>query len=223
MRRWREPLLALALGVLALTLLAGAILEWVWPAMAILPTVLTWAGMVAVCVYALTRSRPVGLFRFHPLDVLYGVVLGVMLRMAQGWTEVGLSGRAPFPSFPLVDGRLGVESWLLDVAGAILIGPTVEEFFFRVVILVTIYNLLRRPFGRGTAGAISVLASSGVFVIAHVVVAGSDASSMIAVAGLGLVCGLLVVLTGRVWAAVITHSCFNASYVLLAAVGTVWG
>ncbi|MGO3233789.1 MAG: CPBP family glutamic-type intramembrane protease, partial [Microbacterium sp.] len=36
----------------------------------------------------------------------------------------------------------------------------------------------------------------------------------------GLTCGLLVLLTGRIWGAVLTHMVFNGAWVMLALVGT---
>ncbi|MDF2492885.1 MAG: hypothetical protein K0Q58_1463, partial [Microbacterium sp.] len=44
-----------------------------------------------------------------------------------------------------------------------------------------------------------------------------------AIALVGLVASALVLVTGRLWGAVITHVVFNASYVALALVGTVAG
>ena len=67
-----------------------------------------------------------------------------------------------------------------------------------------------RPFGRLTAGLVALLVSTGLFVLVH----GLDRSTLAAgcvlsLALLGLVCGLLVLLTGRIWGAVLVHVVFN--------------
>jgi membrane protease YdiL (CAAX protease family) len=46
---------------------------------------------------------------------------------------------------------------------------------------------------------------------------------VISLALLGVVGGLLVVLTGRIWPAVLVHIVYNGSYVVLALAGTFLG
>jgi membrane protease YdiL (CAAX protease family) len=72
------------------------------------------------------------------------------------------------------------------------------------------------------AGGIAVVASTGLFLLAH----GLDAVALdqvVSLALLGLVCGLTVVLTGRIWGAVLIHVVYNGSFVLLALAGTLLG
>lgn len=96
-------------------------------------------------VYALTRSRPAGLLRFRVLDVLYAAALGVMLRLAQGWIEVASYGRAAFPSYALIDGRLFPWWWLTDGLAVAVGAPVVDEFFFRGVVLVSLTPFCAAP------------------------------------------------------------------------------
>ena len=215
-------MLAVALIALAVALLAGLLVDGLWssPYAGAAATVIMWVGLGGVIVYAFRQSRPAGLLRFRALDVLYGVMLGLILRIVQGWIETGERGAPAFPSVALVDGRVGIEWWVVDVAGALVVAPVLEELFFRGVLLVAVYSALRRPFGAVTAGITAVLASSGLFVIVHALVRGGDLSGTLSLFLLGLVCGSLVVLTGRVWSAVILHVIFNASYLALMAVGT---
>jgi len=222
--RWRESLLAIALVSLGIGTLAGAIVAWLWasPWAAASATALLWAGMLVPVVFALSRSRPAGLLRFRALDLLYGVALGGMLRLAQGWMEVASDGRAVFPAYPLVDGRLSDWWWLTDGVAVVVAAPVVEEFFFRGVILVALYTVLRPAFGHVVAGAVGVVVSAGLFVLGHVLIAGSGWDDLIVTALLGVVCGILVILTGRIWGAVLVHVVYNATSVALALVGTMW-
>jgi membrane protease YdiL (CAAX protease family) len=176
--------------------------------------------MLVPVVLALCRSRPAGLFRFRALDVLYGIVLGVLLRVAQGWIAQVGGGAAPFPSYPTIDGEPGASWWLTDVVAVVAIGPVVEEFFFRAVILVSVFTLLRRRFGHVAAGISAVLVSAAAFVMLHSLLVGQTADLVVATALLGAVCASLVMLTGRIWGAVLVHVIYNATYVLLALIGT---
>lgn len=223
-RRWREGLLAVALIALAVALATVTLLEVVWPSpqTALVSVVVLWVAFGGVAIYALVRSRPIGLLRFRAVDVLYAAGLALVLRIVQGWVETAEHGSAAFPSAPLVDGRPRLEWVLTDAVGAVLIAPVVEEFFFRAVILVTVYGLLRRRFGELAAGVAAVLASAGLFVLTHALLQDMDLTAAISVLLLGLVCAAFVVLTGRIWAAVLLHVGFNATYVVLVAVQTVF-
>ena len=143
-----------------------------------------------------------------------------MLRLAQGWIAEALSGKDSFPSYVLVDGRLSQWWWLTDLVAVAVIAPVIEELFFRGVILVSLYTVLRRPFGRAAAGIVAVVASAALFVLLHGVSGGMSADQVVAVGLLGLVCGLLVMLTGRIWGAILVHAVFNATFVVLALTGT---
>lgn len=224
-RSWRESLLAIALISLGLGVLAGTLVASIWqsPWAAASATALVWLGMLVPVVWALSRSVPIGMLRFRVIDLLYGVVLAGVLRVAQGSIETSLGGSGALPSYPLIDGGLPAGWWFTDAVSVIVIAPVVEEFFFRCVILVVIYCLLRRISGRGVAAFVAVVLSTGLFVVVHALSAGLDAQSVISLTLLGLVCGALVMLTGRIWGAVLVHIFFNASFVALALVGTFLG
>ncbi|WP_243075699.1 CPBP family intramembrane glutamic endopeptidase [Microbacterium sp. SS28] len=223
-RRWREWLLAGALVGLGLGVLGGALVRglwqspWAWAA----ALALVWLGMLVPVVWAFTRSRPAGLLRFRALDLLYAVVLGVALRIVQG-ALAAASGNAAFPSYGLVDGRLSTEWLFAEVLGPLLAAPIVEEFFFRAVIIVALYTVLRRPLGHVVAGVAAGLTSVGLFVLVHGLTLAAPVDAVVSIALLGLVCSLLVLLTGRIWGAVLVHLSFNASYVALALVGAFLG
>lgn len=223
-RRWRLPLLAVALLSLGIAVPLSAVIAWLWssPGSGLIATAVLWVGMLVPIVYAFSRSRPIGLLRLRPIDLLFGLALGLLLRLMQGWTEIAVGGSGALPSYPLVDGALS-PAWLIgDGLGAVLITAPLEEFFFRGVVLVAVHETLRRSAGRLTAAIAGIAASTILFVLMHGL-SGASADGIVGVGLLGLVCGLLVVLTGRIWGAVLVHLVYNATYVGLAIVGTLWG
>lgn len=223
-QHWREMLLAGALISVGAAILFAALLVWLWPSpwAPASATAILWIGMLVPVVAAFLRSRPIGLLRLRPLDLLYGVVLGAMLRVTQGWLELAAGGSGALPSYVLIDGAPPTGWWLTDILGAAIIAPVLEEFFFRGVVLVTIYTMLRRPIGRAVAGAVALLVSSGLFLLAHGLTLTVAFGETLSLALLGLVCGLLVLLTGRIWGAVLVHVVYNVSYIVLALIGTYW-
>jgi hypothetical protein len=215
--RWREGLLAVALISLGAGVLLGALVAAVWdsPWAAASATVIVWIGMLLPIAWAFTRSRPIGLLRLRALDVLYGLVLGALLRTTQGWLE-GLDGTpALLPTLVQVDGVVPLSTVVFDVVAPVVVAPVVEEFFFRGVLLVALYTVLRRPFGKFAAGLAAALVSTALFVLMHGISSVGDVSAVVSLSLLGMVCALLVLLTGRIWAAVLVHAVYNASYVAL--------
>lgn len=225
MYRWREPVLAVALISLGVGIAASSLIMSLSPsawAPMLASAVLAIAFVVPV-VWALSRSRPATLLRFRPVDLLYGVVLGALLRVSQGWIALALGDDGALPSYVRVGDALP-DGWLFtEGLWVVALAPVAEELFFRGVIMVSVFTLLRRRFGGRVAGFVAVMVSMALFVVVHTVTGALSADQVIAVVLLGLVCALLVMCTGRVWGAVLTHACFNASYVALALVGTYWG
>jgi len=220
--RWREGLLAIALISLGAGVLLGSLVAAVWdsPWAAASSTAIVWIGMLLPIVWAFTRSRPIGLLRVRAVDVLYGVVLGALLRTTQGWIE-GLDGTpAEWPGLVQVGASVPLSSVIFDVAGPVVVVPVVEEFFFRAVVLVSLYTVLRRPFGKLTAGLAAALGSTALFVVMHGISGAADVSGVVSLSLLGLVCALLVLLTGRIWGAVLVHVVYNGSYLALAVLAT---
>lgn len=217
MLRWREGLLAFALVGLGLGLSGGWVAQYVW-GLPVVATVIIWLGMLVPVAFALRRSVPVGLLRFRPVDLLWGLAFGLGVRMLQG-----AMAQSAWPSLPTVDGQLSTSWWFDGLIGPVVAAPLIEEFFFRGVVLVALFTALRRPFGGFTAGLVAWLMSTALFVLAHAVDAGTDVTAVVAVTVVGAVCGLVVLLTGRIWGAVLVHFVFNATGVLLALVGTFWG
>ena len=69
------------------------------------------------------------------------------------------------------------------------------------------------------AGAVAVVVSTGLFVLLHSLTGALAVDEVISLSLLGLVCGLLVVLTGRIWPAVLVHVVYNFTFVVLALAG----
>lgn len=178
--------------------------------------------MLVPTVLAFRRSRPVGLLRFRPLDLMWGLGLAVVLRIVQGLLAQSIAGESSLPSFTTIGGGTADGWWLDGIIGAVLIAPVIEEIFFRALVLVTVFTMLRRPLGHLAAGIIAAMGSTGLFVLAHSMTGAVSVDTVIATTLLGFTCSAIVLLTGRIWGAVIVHAVYNASYVALAVVGTVF-
>jgi membrane protease YdiL (CAAX protease family) len=214
---------SLGAGVLVATaagqFIGGVVGGWVG-------TVVLWIAMIVPVLYAFSRSVPRGLLRFRPTDLLFGVVFGVALRIVSGWLDQAASGVAVWPSYPTIDGQLSGDWWFVELAIPVVIAPLVEEFFFHALLLVALYTAFRRLTRvRAAAGFGAALVSTGLFVLLHALTGslGATWASSATIALVGLVGAAVVLLTGRVWGAVLTHVVFNGTYVVLAVAGTLAG
>lgn len=222
-RGWNAEVLGWAVLGLGAALLAGGglgtFLGGMWGTMAL------WIALAVPVVFAFRRGVPRGLLSFRAVDLLYAVVLGGALRLVQG----SLAGPAAWPSYPSLDGTLPPLWWATDLIPGGVVAPVVEEFFFRGLLLVAHFTVVRRLLqGSGgdgivPAAIISVIAVAGVFVLAHQLLAPLTADAALALALLGLVTGALVVCTGRIWPAVLVHAVYNLTGVGLTVVGTLLG
>ncbi|GAA1533310.1 hypothetical protein GCM10009803_12480 [Microbacterium ginsengiterrae] len=215
-------MLGWALVALGAGLLGGALLG------GLLGTVVLWVALLVPIVLAYRRGIPRGLLVFRAVDLIYGVVLGTILRLAQGLLANAFGGSGALPSYPSLDGMLPAGWWLEDLLGGAMVAPVIEEFFFRGFLLIVIFTLVRRLAGAhraaiGLGAVVGVIASTAVFVLTHALTAAQHTSDLIGLTLVGLVCGALVVTTGRILPAVLVHAIYNASGVLLAVAGTLLG
>ncbi|MCH8559470.1 CPBP family intramembrane glutamic endopeptidase [Nesterenkonia sp. DZ6] len=220
-RAWNGTVLAytaVAVGA-ALVLSVAARTQLEAPLGPVLSSLLLWIGMAVPVVIAIARSRPRGLFRFRWTDILWGLGLGVLLRIVQGWLEVAAGSPGGLPSYPTLNGDLSINAtWLLlGLFAPVLILPLVEEFLFRGVVLVSVYRMARRGV---EAGLLAILASTAAFVALHAVNGMNRWDEPVYLALVGLTCGMLVLFTGRIWGAVLVHMVFNGMWVALALTGT---
>lgn len=220
-RRWDSIVLAIALLSLGIGAFGSALVSSVWvsPWSGLVSTAALWVGMLFAVVYAFSRGRPAGLLTLRPVDVLFGLVLGLFLRMLQGWLTD--AGAQPMPSIATLDGAIPSTWFLTEALPGALIAPAVEEFFFRTVLLVTVYSLLRRPAGRFAAALAAVLVSTAAFILMHAVDGSLPIAEALPLGAVGLTCALLVMLTGRIWGAVVVHIVYNTAMLVIVAAGTV--
>lgn len=215
MRSWDTTLLIVAVVSLGAAIFAGSLVQLLWasPWAPLASTAILWLGMILPVAVAVRRGRPAGLLRCRGVDLIWGLALGLGLRLFEGW--VSDAAASPFPTAGPASG------WLLTEAlPAGLVGPIVEEFFFRAVILVAVYGLFRRTAGRAGAAIAAVLVSTATFILIHVVDGSLPLTESIAVGAVGLACATLVMLTGRIWGAVLAHIVYNSTLLLLMAAGT---
>ena len=185
-----------------------------------------WLSMLIPVVFAFRISVPRGLFRFRPVDLLFGLFLGILLRFVQGGLAEAATGNATWPSYFSADGSLGSQWMLNDLLLPVLVLPVLEEFFFHGFLLVALFTVFRRlTDSRIVAGFGALLATTGLFVLLHQLTGSLVPTwdGAVSIALVALAAGLLVLTTGRLWSAVLLHITFNGTYVLLALVGTVLG
>lgn len=197
-------------GLIASVTVAGA-------ATPLASTILLWSIMLGAVVYSISVLRPRGLLRFKLSDLVFGVASATLIRIFGG-----LIAGADLAPFPTLQTSASPASWAVTQGiPAMLIGPAVEEFFFRAVLLVAAYLLLRDRIGWLMAGVIASTASAGGFVLLHGAFAPLVASDSIQLLMVGLACSLLVLLTGRLWGALVLHIFYNMAFLLTAVLGTV--
>lgn len=210
-------MLAVALLGLGAGVLGAGLANVLLPGAPIVSTIALWSGLIAATVFAFLRARPAGLLRIRPTDLLWGFGLGLLLRVFQGW--VSGADAAAFPSISSATGAADASWWLTQFLPAGLIGPVVEEFFFRAVVVVAVYQLLRRSVGPVAAAVTALLVSAGTFVVLHGIRGILLLNDGLIFFAVGAACGLLVLLTGRLWGAVFLHVVYNISYLVLFLVG----
>lgn len=181
---------------------------------------IVWTSMAVPVALAFARSRPRGLLRFRVIDLVYGVVFGILLRLVQGAVAGSGDGAAPWPSTFSTDGELP-PAFIVDAVVGSLVTPPLEELFFRGVVLVSVFAVLRRGVGGVAARIAAVALSTALFVAAHELTAPRDPSDLVSLTLLGVVAGVFTIGTGRMWPAVVVHVVFNASGFALVAAGTI--
>lgn len=180
-----------------------------------------WAAMLMAVTFALVRSQPAGLLRFRPLDLLWGLGIGLILRMVQGF--IGGANLSAFPALQASGDQLGGGSTVAPVIYLGMAGAVVEELFFRMLLLVVLFQMLRRTVGPAAAGMTALLVSTGGFVLLHAFFSAISLVDAMQFFLLGATCSLLVLLTGRVWGAVLVHLVYNGTLLALVFVGAAAG
>ena len=171
-----------------------------------------------------TRSlvRDIGL-RFRPLDLLWGLTVGVLARVFA--TIVEIAGYGQMGSAGATLGEPVRDLWwlLLVLLAPVVISPFIEEMFFRGLVLRSVQGAASgRTVSRSVAAGTAVVVSAAVFALVHVIETGSmTATVVIGVSTFlfGLGAGALTVVTGRLGGAIVAHVTFNALVVMPALLG----
>jgi len=174
-----------------------------------------WAVAVAL-VYRWGSGIPL---RFRWIDVLWGVGIGFVARAVASSIELGVYGRvgALYLGSPTDSGPGPTVVFVLAaVAVPVVLGPVIEELFFRGAVLGVLRGTSR------ATGVIAVVASAGVFGLMHVFSAATPAAALatgLSTFVFGLGAGSVALTTNRLGGAIISHVVFNGSVVLLALAG----
>lgn len=221
-----RSLLLLAAGVVAATLLAVNM-----PAgsgMELLPQFILWTALMLAVVLAVWRDgtgRPIAdlLLHFKPVDLLIGLLFGIGLRFIAVVVELLSTGQQGFvlPSLPLFNGQLPTLFWFTGIVAPLIIAPLLEEVFFRGVLQRSVTKAVTTILGvkHVPAAAAAIIVSSIAFAGLHMIATPSLTMGLITLL-IGLACGVLAELTGRLGPAICAHFAFNSIAVLMTLIGT---
>lgn len=155
-------------------------------------------------------ARATGIRHWVWTDLLYGLFVGIVARAVVELLAPTLGGFGG----PLGGALSGDATLALAIAAsaAVLISPIVEELYFRGLMVRALFDALSDA-GRVGASIVAVTTSTAAFVLLHVVAAGALVPMGLIIGSLvvGVGCGVLTVVTGRLWAAVVAHVLYNAS------------
>lgn len=202
------------------------------PALLLLGGLPIWIALLGTTIWACRRHGvgrlvvDLGL-RFQWSDLWIGLAVGVGLRFAIGiWATViaRATGELPASNVPELGGAgLGNGFWVVvNVTAIVLIGPIVEEIFFRGLALRSaLATLLRRadrprlasPARRATYAS---LITALLFSLLHVGEVPTLTSALVLIPGLffaGWVMARLTIWRQRLGPAIVTHVVFNGSAV----------
>lgn len=217
-RRWDGPLAASACAFLVAGLVLRNAIESVnGDAAMIVAKLVLWTAFLLPVIHAFSRGKPRGLLSCRSTDLLWGFAAGVLLRGLQGM--LGGANSRSFPAAQDVSGQpfgLTVLNYFVESG---LAAPLLEEFFFRGVLLVSIFGMFRARLGRTDSALIALLVTSGAFVLAHAGVGIMTLESGFQFFSVGACAALLVLLTGRIWGAILLHAVYNLSFLILLSVG----
>lgn len=241
--RWGIPHAALVVVLIPVVLGLGFL--WIGIGLPVDPDPFTFVlgmigyGSVVAALVVISRRRGLGRLRtdygfgIQPIDLAIGFGIAVAAKVATiviGVIVVVGTGAQP-QSGNLM---LGTDPlWIVLTGGlmATLIGPIIEELAFRGILLRAVrYRILRGPRSapldqpapphlQRRASAVAIVVSSAAFAVLHLSQAPGDLALFL-VLGLGtfvvgVLHGVITIVTGRLGAAMVSHVLFNGSSVLL--------
>ncbi|MCP2638124.1 CPBP family glutamic-type intramembrane protease [Microbacterium sp. HD4P20] len=150
------------------------------------------------------------LLRWRWTDVAFGLGVGLLVRAL-------LELLVPTTGSLLGGfGTVSIAAVAVIALGAALVTPIVEELFFRGVAVAALLDVFG-SLGRVVAAVASVAVSTAAFVALHVVAAGGMVTwgALLGPLAIGVGCGILFAVTGRVAAGICAHVVSNAIGVAL--------
>jgi membrane protease YdiL (CAAX protease family) len=162
-------------------------------------------------------SRDIGL-RFRPLDLLWGLTVGVIARVLATVLEIAAYGQMSSAGAILDEPTHDLWWVFVVIVAPVLVSPFIEELFFRGLLLRAVSGAAaENGAAKRWALGIAVSVSAVTFALIHLINAGSPTAAL--VIGLstllfGLGAGALAAATGRVGGAIVAHVVFNALVVL---------
>ena len=192
-----------------------------------------WIGLLGTTFWACRRHGTGNLvtdlaLRFRPVDLAIGLGAGLGLRFVIGiWTIAysAITGQQPSGNLDAVLGDgLGTGVWLvINMAVIAIIGPTIEEIFFRGLGLRSALASAWRRAGMPRFASpqrrvrYSIAATSLIFALLHLSEVNDLTSAIVLLPGLflaGWLLGWLTIRTGRLGPAIVTHVVFNGVAVI---------
>ncbi|MFC5929186.1 CPBP family intramembrane metalloprotease [Cryobacterium melibiosiphilum] len=177
------------------------------------------AAVAAACYLHGTRSlrRDLGLW-FHPLDLLWGLAVGLLARVVASLIEI--AGYGQMGSAGATFGETVYDLWWLFGAllAPVLLAPLVEELFFRGVVLRAVTGVTREGgASRTVAVSLAIVVSALVFALVHIVtIERADAALVVGLSTFvfGVGAAVIAATTGRLGGAIIAHITFNGLVVV---------
>ena len=175
-----------------------------------------WVPLLAAVLVVKRRgwggSRTIS-WRFKPMDILWGLGVGLLLRTLVTFLEFVVRGDVSVGTVLTQPAASPVELVLFAFSlfvVPIVVAPLVEELFFRSTLL---RALERDPAAIGNA-VLAVTGSAVLFALPHALQATSFASGGVAfgsTAIFGIGAGVLAVTTRRLWSPVTAHAAYNGA------------
>ncbi|MDM4761509.1 hypothetical protein QT381_00610 [Galbitalea sp. SE-J8] len=171
-------------------------------------------GLVAVVL--LRRSAPRGVLAVTGRDICWGLLLGVALPFVGGALVVAAGQADPWPAYDALSPRWLIVGIALPIGVALL-----QQVFLDGALLVAVFAVVRRWgawawLAKTAAVLLSTAASVGLALFAS---AGVLRMPVLLVVVLGLGSAALVVVTSRLWGAVVLGVVFTGVWVLLSVAG----
>lgn len=214
-----EGRLAAVIAMGGTGILLASVVRIIAPSSSYLLLAILWSCMCLAVGLLIRDWRSSGVFEVRGSDLLIGLAGGLSLRFVQGL--LSNANGFPFPSDQLLVEGHYMEWIISNVLVLGLIGPSFEEFYFRGALFLTLIAVLSRMMSRLWANSISVVVSTGAFVVVHYAYASQLTTQGVSLTLVGfLACGI-VLLTRRMWGAVAMHATYNLSFFALVTLGSV--